>query len=89
MLAAGRGTRMKSERPKVLFEVNDEPMCFGPLKSLMNVCEKVVVVVGYQGEDVKRAILSRASEVFSEKEIKNKIHFFMAANVRSKLCARE
>jgi bifunctional UDP-N-acetylglucosamine pyrophosphorylase/glucosamine-1-phosphate N-acetyltransferase len=76
MLAAGRGTRMKSEVPKVLFEVNDEPMCFSPLKSLLELCDHVIVVVGYQGEDVKSALLKRASEVLPERDVKNKLHFF-------------
>jgi bifunctional UDP-N-acetylglucosamine pyrophosphorylase/glucosamine-1-phosphate N-acetyltransferase len=63
LLAAGRGTRMKSDNPKVLFTVNDEPMAFAPYKQLLDHCNTVAVVIGYGGSDVKASLLSRASEI--------------------------
>lgn len=63
LLAAGRGTRMKSDMPKVLFTVNDEPMAFAPFHQLQNLCNTVTVVIGYGGSDVKASLLSRASEI--------------------------
>ncbi len=63
LLAAGRGTRMKSDQPKVLFTVNDEPMAFAPYRQLLEVSNTVAVVIGYGGSDVKASLLSRASEI--------------------------
>ena len=37
ILAAGKGTRMKSEKPKVLHEVNGVPMIKRVLKTLENI----------------------------------------------------
>ena len=62
LLAAGRGTRMKSDRPKVLFTVNGEPMAFAPYKHLLGLCSTVGVVIGYGGPDVKDSLLARASD---------------------------
>jgi bifunctional UDP-N-acetylglucosamine pyrophosphorylase/glucosamine-1-phosphate N-acetyltransferase len=75
LLAAGRGTRMKSEKPKVLFSVNDEPMAFAPLQRLVDLCDKVLVVIGHAGGDVKAALEARAKEVYGEKLVAQKILF--------------
>jgi UDP-N-acetylglucosamine diphosphorylase/glucosamine-1-phosphate N-acetyltransferase len=63
VLAAGKGVRMKSDKPKVLCEVLGRPMIEFVLDALdqANV-DRVVVVVGYRGEDVK-ATLSRRKNV--------------------------
>jgi bifunctional UDP-N-acetylglucosamine pyrophosphorylase/glucosamine-1-phosphate N-acetyltransferase len=76
LLAAGRGTRMKNEKPKVLFDVNDEPLCFGPFKALFESCDKVVVVIGYRGAQVKDALLARANEVFGDRFVSAKTLFY-------------
>ncbi len=56
VLAAGQGTRMKSDLPKVLHSINGEPLIGHVLKSLAAVeIDKVYVVVGYKAEDVMRA----------------------------------
>lgn len=55
ILAAGKGTRMKSEKPKVLFEVAGKPMIdyvVGTANSLNP--EEIIVVVGNQAEVVKQ-----------------------------------
>ncbi len=53
-MAAGKGTRMGGDRPKVLYEVADRPM----LHWVIDACreagvERIVVVVGYQGDEVR------------------------------------
>ncbi len=57
ILAAGMGTRMKSERVKVLHEIAGQPLLFYPLQAAREAgCKKISVVVGHQGEDVKEAL---------------------------------
>ena len=57
VLAAGKGTRMKSELPKVLIEICGRPMIEYVLDSLAQVgFDRVAVVVGYRADDVKKAL---------------------------------
>jgi len=56
-LAAGKGTRMQSDLPKVLNEVNGKPMIFLSLDRLTKSnIDQTVVVVGFEAEKVKQAI---------------------------------
>lgn len=60
ILAAGQGTRMKSARAKVLFEVGGEPMIVWPVRCAVAVgAAPVVVVVGHQAEAVEAAVEAR------------------------------
>ncbi|MBB6430892.1 sugar phosphate nucleotidyltransferase [Algisphaera agarilytica] len=57
IMAAGKGTRMGSDLPKVLHEVAGKPM----LRWVTEACyaagvETCVVVVGYRGDDVRKAL---------------------------------
>jgi bifunctional UDP-N-acetylglucosamine pyrophosphorylase/glucosamine-1-phosphate N-acetyltransferase len=64
VLAAGKGTRMKSEMPKVLHEVNGVPMVFLSLDRLQSAnVQNTVVVIGYKGEMVKEAIDKKGYKV--------------------------
>lgn len=59
VLAAGKGTRMQSELPKVLCQANGRPLIEYVLDSLRNAgVEKIVVVVGYKADEVKQALAS-------------------------------
>ena len=56
VLAAGKGVRMKSERPKVLHEVLGRPMIGHVLRHLRQAGVKdILVVVGYGAEAVRKA----------------------------------
>ena len=69
ILAAGKGTRMKSETPKVLHEVAGEPMLRYPLdicKSLK--AKRAVVVVGFGKERVEAAFASYGVDFAEQKE---------------------
>ena len=53
ILAAGKGTRMKSERPKVIQKVNGTPMLKRVIKTLENIgIEKNVFILGHKKDEV-------------------------------------
>ena len=57
ILAAGQGTRMKSDKPKVLHQILGRPMIAYLLDTLQAVgVKEIVVVVGYQAEAVQAAL---------------------------------
>jgi bifunctional UDP-N-acetylglucosamine pyrophosphorylase/glucosamine-1-phosphate N-acetyltransferase len=57
VLAAGKGTRMKSRRPKVLHQVCGRPLAYYPVKRALEMgADPVVVVVGHQAEAVEAAL---------------------------------
>ena len=62
VLAAGEGTRMKSDLPKVLQPVCGEPILVHVLERIAEACPgaNVGVVVGYQREKVETAISSHS-----------------------------
>lgn len=57
ILAAGKGTRMKSDLPKVLHEIDEKPMALYVKEAVKEAgAEKVCYVVGYQRERVRLAL---------------------------------
>lgn len=57
ILAAGRGTRMGGDRPKVLFEAAGKPLVRWVLDALAQAgIRRRVVVVGYKADDVKAVV---------------------------------
>jgi len=57
VLAAGKGTRMKSSQAKVLHPIMGRPMLAYPLETLSSLSlGRIVVVVGYQAEVVQAAM---------------------------------
>jgi UDP-N-acetylglucosamine diphosphorylase/glucosamine-1-phosphate N-acetyltransferase len=65
VLAAGMGTRMKSDLPKVLCPVLGRPMIEFVLDALAKAgVERTIVVVGYRADDVKLALANRPNVEF-------------------------
>jgi len=57
ILAAGQGTRMKSNHPKVLHQILGRPMIAYLLDTLISLgIDDILVVVGYQAEKVQEAL---------------------------------
>ncbi len=67
VMAAGKGTRMKSDLPKVLVEVRGRPMIEYVLDALVSASvDRLVIVVGYRGDLVRAALARRPGITFVE-----------------------
>jgi bifunctional UDP-N-acetylglucosamine pyrophosphorylase/glucosamine-1-phosphate N-acetyltransferase len=70
LLAAGQGTRMKSDLPKVLHPLCGKPMLWHVLEALRSVTtEKPVVVVGHGAEEVQNYVGDAAECVLQEPQL--------------------
>ena len=57
VLCAGKGTRMKSDRAKVLHAILNRPLCAYPISRALEVgAEQVVAVVGHQADAVEATL---------------------------------
>ncbi len=57
ILAAGKGTRMKSDKPKVVHKALGKPMVYYSIEAAYGAgCEQVCVIVGYKADEVKESI---------------------------------
>lgn len=66
VLAAGLGTRMKSDLPKVLIPVLDRPMIEYVLDALAAAgIQRIIVVVGHRADDVKQLLAGRPGVEFA------------------------
>lgn len=66
VLAAGRGTRMKSDLPKVLFPVLGRPMIHWVLDALTTAgIHRAIVVVGYRDDLVRDELANRPGVEFA------------------------
>lgn len=67
VMAAGKGTRMKSELPKVLYPICGRPMIEYVLDALAAAgIGKILVVVGYRSDLVRATLAQRSNLVFVE-----------------------
>ncbi|MDD3026282.1 MAG: bifunctional UDP-N-acetylglucosamine diphosphorylase/glucosamine-1-phosphate N-acetyltransferase GlmU [Aliarcobacter skirrowii] len=56
ILAAGQGTRMKSDIPKVLHKISGKPMLYYSIKEALKLSDDITVVLYHQFEKVKTEI---------------------------------
>jgi bifunctional UDP-N-acetylglucosamine pyrophosphorylase / glucosamine-1-phosphate N-acetyltransferase len=69
VLAAGKGTRMRSALPKILQPMLNEPMLLHLLRALHQTGiapERTVIVVGYGADKVKQAVSAFGNYLFAE-----------------------
>lgn len=69
ILAAGKGTRMKSEKPKVLTEIKGVSFIGRQLENFKQICDKPIIVVGYKGDDVIDATQNQFSYVWQREQL--------------------
>ena len=70
LLAAGQGTRMKSNLPKVLHPVAGKPMIWHALEAIsQSTTEKPVVVVGHGADEVTKYLGDSAQVVLQEPQL--------------------
>jgi bifunctional UDP-N-acetylglucosamine pyrophosphorylase/glucosamine-1-phosphate N-acetyltransferase len=70
LLAAGQGTRMKSNVPKVLHPLCGKPMLWHVLDALKSTTtEKPIVIVGHGAEEVKNYVRDSAECVLQEPQL--------------------
>ena len=69
-MAAGKGTRMGGDKPKVLVDVLGRPMLSYALAAIAEVQDKEpIIVVGYQAEKVKQAFGPTRRYAYQEKQL--------------------
>lgn len=74
ILAAGKGTRMKSDKPKVVHEVLGKPMVYYSIEAAKNAgCDKVCVIVGYKADEVESSIHSAYEKLGIAQQMKEKV----------------
>ncbi|MFW5986565.1 MAG: sugar phosphate nucleotidyltransferase, partial [Halanaerobiales bacterium] len=70
ILAAGKGTRMKSELTKVLHPLAGKPMLSHVVETLKQIDDnKIICVVGHQGERVKKTVGSGINYVEQKRQL--------------------
>jgi len=70
LLAAGQGTRMKSDLPKVLHPLCGRPMLWHVLEALKSAAtEKPVVIIGHGAEAVRKYVADSADCVLQEPQL--------------------
>lgn len=85
VLAAGKGTRMKSGLAKVLHEANGLPLVSYPIKRALELrCDPVVVVVGHQGAEVRKKL----EELFPGAPLKFVVQTEQKGTAHAVLCGK-
>ena len=80
ILAAGKGTRMKSERPKVLHRIGGKPLIQHVLEQLKSLdITTTLLVLGHQAEKVEKAVSDFGVEIVLQREQLGTGHAIMAA----------
>lgn len=70
IMAGGKGTRMKSELPKVLHKILNEPMVGLEIRSLKEAgAERIVTIVGYRHEEVEKQLAGQCEFAIQEPQL--------------------
>ncbi|WP_180272761.1 sugar phosphate nucleotidyltransferase [Konateibacter massiliensis] len=70
ILAAGKGTRMKSDLPKVVHTVNGKPMVEYAIEAAKGAgADEVCLVVGYKSDVVKSSVTSKVEYALQQEQL--------------------
>lgn len=69
ILAAGKGTRMKSEKPKVMCEVLGKPMVDYVVESAKKSCDDICVIIGYKAEILREHLSDDIETVVQSEQL--------------------
>jgi bifunctional UDP-N-acetylglucosamine pyrophosphorylase / glucosamine-1-phosphate N-acetyltransferase len=81
IMAAGKGTRLKSKHPKVLHEVGGEPLLAHVIAAAMKVvpAQDVFAVIGHEADLVRKAVANTGINFILQKEQRGTGHALMVA----------
>ncbi|MGA8492812.1 MAG: bifunctional UDP-N-acetylglucosamine diphosphorylase/glucosamine-1-phosphate N-acetyltransferase GlmU [Terriglobales bacterium] len=81
LMAAGKGTRLKSKHPKVLHEVGGKPLLAHVIAAAIKVVppQDVYAIVGYEADRVRQAVAHTGINFILQKEQKGTGHALMVA----------
>jgi bifunctional UDP-N-acetylglucosamine pyrophosphorylase / glucosamine-1-phosphate N-acetyltransferase len=81
IMAAGKGTRLKSRRAKVLHEIGGLPLVMHVIKAAKQVvpAEDIYVIIGHQAEQVRNAVESSGVKFILQAEQRGTGHAIMCA----------
>jgi len=75
ILAAGKGTRMDSDIPKVLHLIDNKPMITKVLQSAYKInANPIITIIGYKAELVKETLKDESTEFILQKEQNGTAH---------------
>jgi bifunctional UDP-N-acetylglucosamine pyrophosphorylase/glucosamine-1-phosphate N-acetyltransferase len=82
IMAAGKGTRLKSKRPKVLHEVGGKPLLAHVIRAASEVvpATKIFVIIGYEAEKVRAAVAHTGVNFVLQAEQRGTGHAIQTAN---------
>jgi bifunctional UDP-N-acetylglucosamine pyrophosphorylase/glucosamine-1-phosphate N-acetyltransferase len=81
IMAAGKGTRLKSRRAKVLHQIGGQPLLAHVIKAAQQIvpAEHIYVIVGHQAESVRAAVQSLGVKFVLQAEQRGTGHAIMCA----------
>jgi bifunctional UDP-N-acetylglucosamine pyrophosphorylase/glucosamine-1-phosphate N-acetyltransferase len=81
IMAAGKGTRLKSKRPKVLHEIGGKPLLAHVIRAAAQIVppEDIFVVVGHEAERVKAAVAATGVNFILQSEQRGTGHAIQCA----------
>ena len=81
IMAAGKGTRLKSRRPKVLHEVGGKPLLSHVIAAAGRLAEPedVYVIIGHQADSVRKAVAGTGVQFIEQKEQRGTGHAIQCA----------